>query len=570
MYTKDPSNQIVVALLKKYGIRHIVLSAGTRNIPFVYSVENDSYFKCYSVVDERSAAYFAIGVAQMTNEPVVVSCTSSTATCNYYPAIAEAYHQKVPIIILTGDRHPYFLGQLEDQMIDQVGMYRRFCKYSVTLPFVKNEEDYWYCQRLVNETLLELDHHGRGPVHINVPFYSDWADFSAEKLPEVVKIERYNVHELCDKEGAFFSKNRRILVICGQNSSFDLELNKELKNFIEKYNCLVIEEHMSNIVVESAANINLFSEANTDKILDIISPDIVITFGGNYTTNIKYILRNTAKAIEHWNITESGMVCDTFKKLSKIFEGSTCDFFKWANALPYQYENTMKMLKEKFEVDVDAEIEFSNVSVIRSLARNIPDNSILHLSILNSIRLMQYFKLPENVKVFANIGTDGIDGCLSSFVGQAVMTEELAFLVIGDLSFFYDMNAMRINCIKNNMRIIMINNHGGAEFQLSTGVKRDPSIDLHTSARHYTTAHGWVESVGFEYIEVENQEKFDKVIKRLCERKLEKPVFVEVFTDMKDDAENIKVFRSFSEQNDSKTAVKKKLKSLVKNAFNIE
>lgn len=567
MYTKDPSNQIVIALLKKYGIKHMVLSAGTRNIPFVYSVENDPYFKCYSVVDERSAAYFAIGVAQMTKEPVVVSCTSSTATCNYYPAVAEAYHQNVPIIILTGDRHPYYLGQLEDQMIDQVGMYQRFCKCSVTLPFVKNEEDYWYSQRLVNEALLELEHHGKGPVHINVPFYSDWADFSAERLPEVVKINRYYVHALGEREKIFFSKDKRYLVICGQSSCFDSKLNNELERFINKYNCLVVEEHMSNINVDDAININLFSEANADKVLDIIKPDVVITFGGNYTTNIKYILRNSTKFIEHWNITESGMVCDTYRKLTKIFEGTAYEFFKWANNLPYYFENDMKLLRENFNPITESDIDFSNVSVIRSVAKNIPDNSILHLSILNSIRLMQYFKLPENVKVFANIGTDGIDGCLSSLIGQATVTDELAFLVIGDLSFFYDMNAMRINCIKNNIRIVMINNRGGAEFQLSTGVKRDSSIDLHTSARHYTTARGWVESVGFEYFSAENQSQFDDAMLYMCRTELKKPVFVEVFTDMKDDADNIKEFRSKSEIMDGKALVKKKLKSFVKNAL---
>lgn len=568
MYTTDPSNQIVIALLKEYGIRHVVLSAGTRNIPFVYSVENDPYFKCYSVVDERSAAYFAIGISQMTNEPVVVSCTSSTATCNYYPAVTEAFYQNVPLIILTGDRHPYYLGQLEDQMIDQVGMYQRFCKSSVSLPFVKNEEDFWYCQRLVNEALLELDHHGKGPVHINVPFYADWADFSAEILPSVVKINRYNILSLNKENSDIFKENKKYLIICGQRNDFDPMLNEELQKFIKKYNCLVIKEHMSNISLQEVININLFTEANADKILDIISPDVVITFGGNYTTNIKYILRNSKKNIEHWNIIESGMICDTFKKLTKIFEGKAYDFFKWANSLPFKYENELISLCTNLITEKNIDIDFSNVSIIRSIANNIPDNSILHLSILNSIRLMQYFDLPQNVKVFANIGTDGIDGCLSSLLGQATVTEELAFLVIGDLSFFYDMNAMRINCIKNNIRIIMINNHGGAEFQLSTGIKRDPTIDLHTSARHNTTAKGWVESVGFEYFAVDNQKQFDEIMKYLRNKDLTKPVFVEVFTDMKTDAENIKLFRSYSEQNDNKTIVKKKLKSFVKNALN--
>lgn len=567
MYTADPSNQIVVALLKKFGIHHMVLSAGTRNIPFVYSVENDPFFKCYSVVDERSAAYFAIGVSQMTGEPVVVSCTSSTATCNYYPAVAEAFYQNVPIIVLTGDRHPYYLGQMEDQMIDQVGMYRRFCKKSVTLPFVKNEEDFWYCSRLVNEALLELDHHGKGPVHINVPFYSDWADFSASKLPEVKKIDRYNIWQLKQNDQDIMEIDKRYLVICGQKPEKDEELDKELVEFSHKYNSVIIKEHMSNINVPGAMNINLFCEANADKVLDEVNPDVIITFGGNYTTSIKYILRNSERKMEHWDITQSGLVCDTFRKETKIFEGTPELFFRWANSMPFNSKNKIESKENWFKINTQQPLDFSNLSVIRSLAKSIPNGSVLHLSILNSIRLMQYFEIPNDVRVFANIGTDGIDGCLSSLVGQASVTDKLAFLVIGDLSFFYDMNALRINCIKNNIRIIMINNHGGAEFQLSTGVRRDPTIDLHTSARHATVARGWVESVGFEYIAAHTQKEFEDSLAHVCDCELKRPVFVEVFTDMKTDADTIKNFRTQNSSEDGTDLIKKKLKSFVKNTW---
>ena len=196
MYTKIKNVQILVSLLKQHNIRHLVLSAGTRHVPLAHSVENDDFFKCYSVVDERSAGYFALGLAKELREPVAIACTSSTATCNYVPPIAEAYYQKVPLLVLTGDRDPYLLDQLEDQMINQVDMYRNFCKKCVSLPVVENDKDVWYCQRLINEALLELNHHGAGPVQINFPInqsIEDIADASVPELPVYNKIERCEI-----------------------------------------------------------------------------------------------------------------------------------------------------------------------------------------------------------------------------------------------------------------------------------------------------------------------------------------------------------------------------------------
>ena len=188
MYTELKNYQIIIAMLKKYGIRHLVLSAGSRNVPFVHSVESDPFFKCYSVVDERSAGYFAIGLAQELNEPVLISCTASTASCNYYPPVAEAFYQNVPLVILTSDRNPEMMGQREDQMINQVGMFDRHVRKSVNLPLINNKSNENYCERLLNEALLELNHNGTsGPVHINVPMDSYNRTFNVKVLPDVMK-----------------------------------------------------------------------------------------------------------------------------------------------------------------------------------------------------------------------------------------------------------------------------------------------------------------------------------------------------------------------------------------------
>ena len=250
MYTELKSYQIIIALLKKYGIRHCVLSAGSRNAPFVHSVEMDPYFQCYSVVDERSAGYFALGLAQELGEPVVMSCTSSTATCNYWPPVAEAFDNGVPLIVLTSDRNPAMLGQREDQMIDQVGMYGHHVKKSVNLPVVETSDDFIFCQRLVNEALMELDHHGMGPVHINIPMKAYNNSFNVKKLPEVIKFERFDIftpESIWDAKLERLKRAKRILVICGQKSKLSNTLEEQLNNFFGKYNTALAMEYMANI-----------------------------------------------------------------------------------------------------------------------------------------------------------------------------------------------------------------------------------------------------------------------------------------------------------------------------------
>ena len=202
MYTELKTYQIIIALLKKYGITHCVLSAGSRNVPFVHSIEEDPEFHCYSVVDERSAGYFALGLAQELNQPVVISCTSSTATCNYWPPVAEAFYQGVPIVVLTSDRDPEMLGQWEDQMIDQVGMYDRHVRKSVNLPIINNHDDEIYCQRLVNEALMELNHHGTGPVHINVPMKSYNNSFNVKRFQRLqsLTVSAWMIRMRCGKK----------------------------------------------------------------------------------------------------------------------------------------------------------------------------------------------------------------------------------------------------------------------------------------------------------------------------------------------------------------------------------
>lgn len=569
MYTELKSYQIIIALLKEYGIRHLVLSAGSRNVPFVHSVEEDPYFTCYSVVDERSAGYFALGLSQELGEPVVISCTSSTATCNYWPPVAEAFYQDVPLVVLTSDRNPAMLGQWEDQMIDQVGMYDRHVRKSVNLPIINDADDAHFCERLVNEALLELDHHGTGPVHINVPMKAYNNSFNVKELPKVTRIRRV---EACQADewaacAAKLSRVRRVLVVAGQQSSCSAELAGALKNFAASYEVAIAAEYMANIPRERTFNPTLCMEYRyiTPKKFSEFVPDVVISFGGNMTAGLKDMLRKFAGSYEHWSIREDGSVCDMFRSLTTVFECAPVEFFsRMASASTCKPDGGyLASLKAYGASATVPELPYSNMAAIRKVVERVPEGSILHLAINSAIRLTNFFELQPDVKVYANIGTHGIDGCLSSLLGQAAASGKPSYLVIGDLAFFYDMNALRIRHVTDKVRILLLNNEGGEEFYFNQ-VWKDEASDLHTCARHHTKAEGWVRECGFRYLSAHNPEELDAAVEEFFDDGAEGPVLLEVFSEMRADSKLVYDVFDMTRPRDAQSEVIRKSKELIK------
>lgn len=569
MYTELKSYQIIIALLKEYGIRHLVLSAGSRNVPFVHSVEEDPYFTCYSVVDERSAGYFALGLSQELGEPVVISCTSSTATCNYWPPVAEAFYQDVPLVVLTSDRNPAMLGQWEDQMIDQVGMYDRHVRKSVNLPIINDADDAHFCERLVNEALLELDHHGTGPVHINVPMKAYNNSFNVKELPKVTRIRRV---EACQADewaacAAKLSRVRRVLVVAGQQSSCSAELAGALKNFAASYEVAIAAEYMANIPRERTFNPTLCMEYRyiTPKKFSEFVPDVVISFGGNMTAGLKDMLRKFAGSYEHWSIREDGSVCDMFRSLTTVFECAPVEFFsRMASASTCKPDGGyLASLKAYGASATVPELPYSNMAAIRKVVERVPEGSILHLAINSAIRLTNFFELQPDVKVYANIGTHGIDGCLSSLLGQAAASGKPSYLVIGDLAFFYDMNALRIRHVTDKVRILLLNNEGGEEFYFNQ-MWKDEASDLHTCARHHTKAEGWVRECGFRYLSAHNPEELDAAVEEFFDDGAEGPVLLEVFSEMRADSKLVYDVFDMTRPRDAQSEVIRKSKELIK------
>jgi len=458
-----------------------------------------------------------------------------------------------------------------------VGMYDRHVRKSVNLPIINSRDDEIFCQRLVNEALLELDHRGTGPVHINVPMKSYNNSFNVKTLPDVTKIDCLGINDddaVWDKKIEKLKAARRILVTCGQNSYVSPKLQDGIRQFFEKYNSAVVLDYMANVELEEGINTTVCMDARyiTDKKTKELLPDIVISFGGNIFSGIKEQFRKFAGQFEHWLVQEDGRVVDLYKSITTIFECKPECFFEYCDRHASGSMNDRKYYEE-FRNYADSvivpEFEWSHVYAIKEVVERIPSESILHLSINDSIRITNFFKLQPGIKTYANIGTHGIDGCMSSFLGQAVVSNKPSYLIIGDLAFFYDMNAARLRHIGNNVHILLINNEGGSEFYFNRMWKNEAS-DLHTTARHFTQAEGWVKSNNFIYLSAYDKESLQSCIKEFMRNDLDKPVFLEVFTEMKHDADVIYDYFDQSRPRDLQSETIRRSKELIKSTIGQE
>lgn len=546
MYTNVRNVQILISLLKQFNIKYFVNSPGTRNTPLVHSIEEDSFFKCYSIVDERSAAYFALGLSESLDEPVCVTCTAATATCNYMPAIKEAYERNIQLVALTSDRESYPMFHMQDQSINQVNMYKGYINYSVDIPAILNQEDEWFANRSINEAFLELNHNKKGPIQINYHVPS-WGAFCVKDIPKERKITRYDKNNVNWEELKEKLDNKKILVFCGMNYNYDnrnLQIN--LKEFYEKYNTTVVFDNYANINDGSYINASVFGDILNQKEVQKLAPEIMITFGKVFYSPLKGKFNGKKQNFEHWHIDENGTVIDGFKNLTKIFECDPETFFDEVTKNVNTKNNCEyeKLWKDRINEIKIENLPFTNFSIIRDFCKVIPKNSILHASVLNSIRITNYFKIDKSIKCYANIGADGIDGAFSTFLGQANKTDKMSFLLIGDLSYLYDLNAclnVNKNINNNNIRILIINNYAGAEFHKNFGLSMIPTLNLHIAAGHNTKIE---ETVGMEnviYLSAKNQKELDENFKKFV-KKSSKPIVLEVFTDADCDAKTLKGF----------------------------
>lgn len=542
MYSNIESVQYLIVALKKANIDTAVISPGNSHNAIVRSMEEDGFFQTYSVVDERSAAFFACGLAQELKKPIMLCCTAGTAAINYLSGITEAYRRNLPLVVITADKNPYYYKQGEDQMVDQVTPFKAVTRYNCRLPIVVNDKDRWYCKRLLNEAILELDHHGKGPIQIDVPIeegmFAIGRSFSTEQLPEFQFIKRFELNDTNEPWEEVFSSldGKRIMIVCGQDTNPQPLKAELLEQIFNKYNCFFAIDKLSNLHCKGTVNASRVVRRNQNNINDFM-PDVLISIDGN-STDFKFVLKNKKYTFDHWMVTETGEVCDPFKKLSIILEGSTIDFLslmaRYGSKSDHSY---YRMWKDQSDLFIIPQFEYSNVYCIEKMMKSVPEMSNLSIGNSTPIRLAQFFDLNETVIVFCNRGVNGIDGCVSSFIGQAAANrEKLNFLIVGDLSFFYDMNSLWNRYVGNNVRIMLSNNGGASLFHFNQGLNNYPTINENVAAAHEATAEAWVKSRGFRYLSAYSKDEFDNSLEEFVSDESSEPIFFEVFTKKEADA----------------------------------
>lgn len=551
MYSEKRNVRQLLSLLKAHNINRFVVSPGSRHIPIVISMEADPFFQLYSVVDERGASFFAIGLMQRFKEPVGVICTSGTAAANYCSAINECLYQELPLLVLTADREECVRDQREDQMIRQSTMFQPIAKFVANLPLVKDEKDAWHNNRLINEALLELTHRGCGPVQINIPVPEHTDRFDVSELPVERKITRFDLSSIDWQSTAEYLSGKKVLIVCGEGFTFTEEERTFLDDFCDKFDAIVLCDKMSNCHVKNSIgnSFPILQAINTPDVSEL-APDVVISIRANYSFNPEFkgfMNRSRGHKCENWCIHPSGRIYDPFKGLlTNVYEMNEFTFFRNVadkvaiTASDTSYSETWKVISESID---EPKGEYAQVNNVGSFLGQLPKNSILQLANSNSVRLAQLYHIDPSIEIHCNRGTDGIDGSMSTTVGFASETDKPVFLMIGDLSFFYDMNALWNRHLGKNIRIFIQNNGGGAIMHMP---KRPDFAAEHLpnfiSARHNASVKAWAEDRGFKYLSAHTPEEVESGAKVLTDLSVEGPIILEVFTDMLEDT---KIFKNY-------------------------
>jgi 2-succinyl-5-enolpyruvyl-6-hydroxy-3-cyclohexene-1-carboxylate synthase len=559
-YSDEKNVQILLALLKKHGIKKVVASPGTKNISLVISMQNDSHFEMYSSIDERSAAYMACGLAAEAGEPVAISCTGATASRNYLPGLTEAYYRKLPVLAITSTPKISRVGHNIAQVIDRSNPPKDTFKYSVTLPIVKDDDDFWDCNIKVNNAVLELKRHGGGPTHINLPTTNS-KNFETKELRETRVIKRItpfkNFPEL---------PKGKIAIFVGAHAKMSQKQTEAIDKFCASNNAVVFCDHTSGYkgkyrVLYALAASQLLSEISS------IRPDLLIHIGeisGDYES-----LKISGKQV--WRVSEDGEIRDTFKKLTHVFEMPEQNFFEnYTNTDSDKSSDYLDICKDRLKTIYNKlpELPFSNIWIASQIAQKIPNGSTIHFGILNSLRSWNFFELPYSVNSSSNVGGFGIDGNVSTLVGSSLVNKNsLYFGVIGDLAFFYDMNALGNRSVGNNLRILLINNGKGAEFRrfnhkaAQHGNDADKFVAAagHFGNKSKTLVKHYAQDLGFEYLCAGTKEEFEQVYERFIYPEItDKPILFEVFTNSEDESRALEKIMKIE------VDVKKKVKNTAK------
>jgi 2-succinyl-5-enolpyruvyl-6-hydroxy-3-cyclohexene-1-carboxylate synthase len=560
-YSKIPVARSIVALCVAKNINHVVISPGSRNAPLTIGFTHHPEIKPYSIVDERCAAFYALGMAQQLQKPVALICTSGSALLNYYPAIAEAFYSDIPLVIISADRPIERIDIGDGQTIRQKNVFENHILYSANLHSElvmdseatdkklqqKQFESQKHNEREVNLALNKAIEE-KGPVHINVPFYEPLYDLvenvevnPLQILPEI-KERTYTENQL-SAYADLWNRAKRKMVIVGVAQPNAVE-----QQFLEK----LAQDESVIVLTETTSNLDhpeFFTRIDTligpiekdqakEKLFETLQPEILLTFGGMIVSKkIKAFLRSYQPQ-QHWHI-DPKKAYNTFFCLNKHFETTVnsffTHFFPLTEVIKSDYATFWKAVKDKRQSrheEYMEEIPYSDLKAMQEIVPNVPENYILQLGNSSSIRYAQLFEWKESLRIFCNRGTSGIDGSVSTAVGAACVNGEPTLIITGDLGFFYDSNALWNKYIPKNFRVIILNNNGGGIFRILPGNKDTENFETYFETTHELQAKPLCELYGFEYESAATSEELSEKMKDFFKAS-ESPKLLEIFTPRK-------------------------------------
>jgi len=555
------SNKKTVSLLAdifvKKGLREIVLSPGSRNAPIIISFTLHTDIEAVSVVDERSAAFFALGMAQQKQRAVAIACTSGSAVLNYAPAIAEAYYQKIPLLILTADRPREHIDVGDGQTIRQENVFANYIKKSYSLPLeIDTEEEREKVNRLLNEAIDQTRFPEPGPVHINMPF--DEPLYGLTDKPVTGKIfdtfeKRIPVDE--NTRQAFLNnwkQSRKTLLIAGQEMPSKKQ-NEMLHHISEFQQVAVMTETTSNL--HSPALIdeidNLIEEIPEEERVDF-QPDLLITFGTSIVSKkIKKLLR-AYPAKHHWHISPSGEKRDTYFCLTGVIRTDITDFLTQEHETLTENDSEYRNFWQKHKAQVLlkrtsflTKTGWCDLKVFEMLFREMPGNSILHLGNSTPVRYAQLFGSSTKFQYFSNRGVSGIDGQVSTAAGAAfACPDKINTIITGDIGFFYDSNALMNQNLTANLKIIVINNGGGDIFRFIPGPDSSAQREPFFATAHHWKAEMLAKAFDLCYFKAGNETELISQLPGFYREK-NRPALLEIFTTQVENAQILKEYFGF-------------------------
>ena len=559
----------IAEICAAHGVNDAILSPGSRNAPLTLIFSRNNKIKTYTISDERSAAFIGLGMAVKSNKPVVLACTSGSAALNYAPAVAEAYYQHLPLIIFTADRPPEWIDQLDGQTIRQDNIYGKHIKRSFNCPIDTSHDDAkWHLERIVNEALLIATSGQKGPVHINIPFrepfYPSKNQKSSTKAPKIIRklnststLDEFDWVSLVDDWSSSESK-----LILGGQANLNESAREVIGEFANNKNIPLIGDVLSNLhsLPNTITLADSFLSVQSKEVKKALRPDLLISFGNStISKNLKLFLREF-KPKHHWHIQADGDTADTFQSLTKIIPVDPLTLFQSIDSIAAKsstaYIDRWNSLQKKTKAvipEFTGAQKFNEFSAFYAIFDNLPLACDIHLANSMPVRWANMYGLDhtrQQVGIFSNRGTSGIDGCTSTAVGAAIKSDKTTLLITGDMAFFYDRNAFWNKYIPDNLRIIVLNNHGGGIFDLIDGPSSQPEHEEYFLTEQNLSPKALAEEFELKYYHCQSVEGLSNGLDKFWVRDGTAKI-LEIETDIK-----------------TNTRIFKKLKRELKNTLN--